>query len=168
MGHITMGQEQKKYHITAEGDVYKINEDGSFTSLGNAEQNYVYTDTKLLSGERYNVILESAGNQKLLVVKTIKELTSCPLKYAKSILDNIPSVIIDNISEAQATHIKSDLERIGAVVSIELYATKYTNHSVIGNDASKSRHSTSGKGSGCLCILFILVFTSVSLITYLI
>ena len=32
-----MGQEQKKYHITKEGKVFRINEDGSFTELGNAE-----------------------------------------------------------------------------------------------------------------------------------
>ncbi|MGN0225643.1 MAG: hypothetical protein ACI4A7_06135 [Prevotella sp.] len=34
-----MGQEQKKYHITDNGDIYRVNNDGSFTSMGNAEEN---------------------------------------------------------------------------------------------------------------------------------
>ena len=33
-----MGQERGKYHISKGGQVYRINEDGSFTELGNAEE----------------------------------------------------------------------------------------------------------------------------------
>ena len=33
-----MGENSKKYHVTDEGDVYRLNEDGSFTSMGNAEK----------------------------------------------------------------------------------------------------------------------------------
>lgn len=33
-----MGQEQKKYHVADNGDIFKINEDGSFTAIGNASQ----------------------------------------------------------------------------------------------------------------------------------
>lgn len=41
-----MGENPKKYHVTDEGDVYRINEDGSFTSMGNAEKMSNSTQTE--------------------------------------------------------------------------------------------------------------------------
>lgn len=53
-----MGQEQKKFHITDNGDIYKINEDGSFTSIGNASQ----VDTKITAEN--NTRVHKPSNQK--------------------------------------------------------------------------------------------------------
>lgn len=44
-----MGQQPNKYHINPEGDIFKVNEDGSFTSLGNAENKNKYIDKERLS-----------------------------------------------------------------------------------------------------------------------
>jgi len=68
----------------------------------------------------FNVILASAGQAKLQVVKAVKEATGLGLKEAKDLVDAAPnSVIKEKVSKAEAEQIKAALEEAGAEVEIK-------------------------------------------------
>ena len=67
----------------------------------------------------FNVILKAAGNQKLAVVKLVKELTSLGLKEAKELVDSAPKAIKEGVSKDEAAALKSQLEEAGAEVEVK-------------------------------------------------
>ncbi len=68
---------------------------------------------------QFDVILKSAGAQKLAVVKLVKELTSLGLKEAKELVDNAPNAIKEGISKDEAEALKKSLEEAGAEVELK-------------------------------------------------
>jgi ribosomal protein L7/L12 len=67
----------------------------------------------------FDVILKSAGAQKLGVVKLVKELTSLGLKEAKELVDGAPKAIKEGVSKDEANALKAQLEEAGAEVEIK-------------------------------------------------
>jgi large subunit ribosomal protein L7/L12 len=67
----------------------------------------------------FDVILKSAGQAKLQVVKLVKELTSLGLKESKELVDAAPKAIKENISKDEANALKVQLEEAGAEVEIK-------------------------------------------------
>ena len=67
----------------------------------------------------FDVILKSAGAQKLGVVKLVKELTSLGLKEAKELVDAAPKAIKEGVSKDEANALKAQLEEAGAEVEIK-------------------------------------------------
>ncbi|MCK9155219.1 MAG: 50S ribosomal protein L7/L12 [Paludibacteraceae bacterium] len=67
----------------------------------------------------FDVILKSAGANKLQVVKTVKELTGLGLKEAKDLVDGAPSPIKEGLSKAEAEDLKKKLEESGAEVELK-------------------------------------------------
>ena len=67
----------------------------------------------------FDVILKSAGAQKLAVVKLVKELTSLGLKEAKELVDAAPKAIKEGVSKDEANALKAQLEGAGAEVEIK-------------------------------------------------
>ena len=67
----------------------------------------------------FDVILKSAGAQKLAVVKLVKELTSLGLKEAKELVDAAPKPIKEGVSKDEANALKSHLEEAGAEVEVK-------------------------------------------------
>lgn len=68
----------------------------------------------------FTVILKSAGQAKLGVVKAVKELTGLGLKEAKDLTDKAPDAIIkEKASKAEAEQIKATLEEAGAEVELK-------------------------------------------------
>ena len=67
----------------------------------------------------FDVILKSAGAQKLAVVKLVKELTSLGPKEAKELVDAAPKAIKEGVSKDEATALKSQLEEAGAEVEVK-------------------------------------------------
>ncbi|MBQ3354909.1 MAG: 50S ribosomal protein L7/L12 [Bacteroidales bacterium] len=67
----------------------------------------------------FDVILKSAGAQKLGVVKLVKELTSLGLKEAKELVDAAPKTIKEGVSKDEANALKAQLEEAGAEVEIK-------------------------------------------------
>ena len=68
----------------------------------------------------FTVILKSAGQAKLGVVKAVKELTGLGLKEAKDLTDKAPDAIIkEKVSKAEAEQIKATLEEAGAEVEVK-------------------------------------------------
>lgn len=67
----------------------------------------------------FDVILKSAGQAKLGVVKAVKESTGLGLKEAKDIVDKAPVAVKEKISKAEAEALKAALEEAGAEVEIK-------------------------------------------------
>ena len=67
----------------------------------------------------FDVILKSAGAQKLAVVKLVKELTSLGLKEAKELVDAAPKALKEGVSKDAANALKAQLEEAGAEVEVK-------------------------------------------------
>ena len=67
----------------------------------------------------FDVILKSAGAQKLAVVKLVKELTSLGLKEAKDLVDAAPKALKEGVSKDEANALKAQLEEAGAEVEVK-------------------------------------------------
>ncbi|MCX6278357.1 MAG: 50S ribosomal protein L7/L12 [Bacteroidetes bacterium] len=67
----------------------------------------------------FDVILKSAGQAKLAVVKLVKELTSLGLKEAKELVDAAPKAIKEGVSKDEANALMVQLKEAGAEVEIK-------------------------------------------------
>lgn len=67
----------------------------------------------------FDVILVSAGQAKLQIVKAVKELTGLGLKEAKDLVDKLPAPIKEKVSKADAESLKAALEEAGGEVEIK-------------------------------------------------
>lgn len=67
----------------------------------------------------FDVILKSAGQSKLAVVKLVKELTGLGLKEAKEVVDGAPKAIKEKASKDEAEALKTQLEEAGAEVELK-------------------------------------------------
>ena len=67
----------------------------------------------------FDVILKSAGAQKLQVVKAVKEFIGLGLKEAKDLVDGAPKAVKEKVSKADAETLKAKLEEVGAEVEIK-------------------------------------------------
>lgn len=67
----------------------------------------------------YDVILTSAGQAKVGVIKVVKEITGLGLKEAKDLVDGAPKPIKEGVSKEEAESIKSQLEEAGAEVELK-------------------------------------------------
>lgn len=67
----------------------------------------------------FDVVLASAGDQKIKVIKVVRELTGLGLKEAKEVVDNAPKAIKEGISKEEAEEMKAKLEEVGAGVEVK-------------------------------------------------
>lgn len=67
----------------------------------------------------FDVVLASAGAEKIKVIKAVRELTGLGLKEAKELVDNAPKAIKEGASKEEAAEIKAKLEEVGAVVEVK-------------------------------------------------
>jgi len=67
----------------------------------------------------FDVILESAGDKKIQVIKAVREVTGLGLKEAKEVVDSAPKAVKEKASSDEANELKTKLEEAGAVVSIK-------------------------------------------------
>ena len=67
----------------------------------------------------FDVELTSAGDQKIKVIKVVREITGLGLKEAKEAVDGAPKVIKEGASKEDAEGIKAKLEEVGATVTLK-------------------------------------------------
>lgn len=67
----------------------------------------------------FDVILESAGDKKVPVIKEVRGLTSLGLKEAKDLVDNAPKAVLEGADKETAEKAKEALEGAGATVSLK-------------------------------------------------
>ena len=71
------------------------------------------------AAETYKVVMTSAGQKKIQVIKEIKELTGKGLKECKELADALPATIKEDVGPDEATSIKEKLEAAGAEVELQ-------------------------------------------------
>jgi len=69
--------------------------------------------------DEFDVVLESAGEKKIQVIKVVRELTSLGLKEAKDLVDGAPKALLEKVNKEAADKAKADLEAVGAGVSVK-------------------------------------------------
>ena len=67
----------------------------------------------------FDVVLKSAGAQKLGVIKVVREITGLGLKDAKDLVEAAPKAIKEGVSKDEAEKIKADLTAAGAEVEVK-------------------------------------------------
>jgi large subunit ribosomal protein L7/L12 len=69
--------------------------------------------------DEFDVILESAGDKKIQVIKEVRGLTSLGLKEAKDLVDNAPKPVLEKVAKDAAEKAKASLEGAGATVTVK-------------------------------------------------
>lgn len=67
----------------------------------------------------FNVVMTKFGDNKVNVIKVIREITGLGLKEAKDLVEGVPSVVKEAVSKADAEALKKKIEEAGAVVEIK-------------------------------------------------
>ena len=67
----------------------------------------------------FDVILESAGDKKIQVIKEVRAITGLGLKEAKALVDGAPGKVKEGVAKDEAETIKTQLEGAGATVKID-------------------------------------------------
>ncbi len=69
--------------------------------------------------DSFTVVLASAGEQKIAVMKVVKEALGLGLKEAKDLVDGAPATLKDGMKKAEAEELKKKLEEAGAKVELK-------------------------------------------------
>ncbi|HZU78833.1 MAG TPA: 50S ribosomal protein L7/L12 [Acidimicrobiales bacterium] len=67
----------------------------------------------------FTVVLSSAGDKKIQVIKEVRALTSLGLKEAKDLVDSAPKPVLERVPKEEADKAKAQLEEAGATVEIQ-------------------------------------------------
>jgi large subunit ribosomal protein L7/L12 len=67
----------------------------------------------------FNVVLKAIGDNKIPVIKVVREATGLGLKEAKEVVDGAPSTIKEGLSKEDAEQVKAKLEEVGATAALE-------------------------------------------------
>ena len=67
----------------------------------------------------FTVMLTSAGDKKINVIKAVREATGLGLKEAKELVDGAPAAVKENVAKAEAEDLKAKLEEAGATVELK-------------------------------------------------
>jgi large subunit ribosomal protein L7/L12 len=67
----------------------------------------------------FDVVLTSAGDKKIQVIKEVRALTSLGLKEAKDLVDNAPKPVLERVNKEAADKAKEQLEAAGATVEVK-------------------------------------------------
>ena len=69
--------------------------------------------------DSYSVVLASAGEQKIAVMKVVKEVLALGLKEAKDLVDGAPATLKDGVKKAEAEEIKKKIEEAGGKIELK-------------------------------------------------
>jgi large subunit ribosomal protein L7/L12 len=69
--------------------------------------------------DSFNVIIKDAGQQKIQVIKVVREVTGKGLKEAKDLVDAAPAVVKEGAKKEEAEELKKRLEEAGATVELK-------------------------------------------------
>lgn len=67
----------------------------------------------------FNVVLTNAGDQKIKVIKVVRDATGLGLKEAKDLVDGAPKTVKENVSKEEAEDLKAKFSEVGAVVELQ-------------------------------------------------
>ncbi len=99
---------QEKFGVSAAIPVAAVAAPGAAAAAAPAEEK-----------TEFNVILQSAGEKKIQVIKVVRELTSLGLKEAKDLVDGAPKAVKEGVPREEAESVKAKLVEAGATVEIK-------------------------------------------------
>ncbi len=67
----------------------------------------------------FNIELKAAGDQKINVIKMVREVTGLGLKEAKDMVDGAPKIVKENVKKEEAEEIRKKLSEVGATVELK-------------------------------------------------
>ena len=67
----------------------------------------------------FNVVLSAAGDQKIKVIKVVRDATGLGLKEAKELVDGAPKTVKENVSKEEAEELKAKFTEVGATVELQ-------------------------------------------------
>lgn len=67
----------------------------------------------------FNVVLTSGGDQKIAVIKVVRELTELGLKEAKDLVEGAPQTVKEDVKKEEAEEMKKKLEEAGGTVELQ-------------------------------------------------
>ena len=67
----------------------------------------------------FDVVLEGFGDNKIAVIKAVREITGLGLKEAKEVVENAPTAVQEGVAKDAAEEMKSKLEEAGAAVTLK-------------------------------------------------
>jgi len=76
-------------------------------------------DAAAAEQDSFTVVLESAGDKKIPVIKVVRQITGLGLKEAKDLVDGAPGNVKEGVAKEEAEKMKADLEEAGAQVSLK-------------------------------------------------
>ena len=99
---------EERYGVTAAAPVAIAAASGAVAAAPAAEEK-----------TSFDVILASAGDKKIQVIKVVRELTALGLKEAKDLVDGAPVDVKTNVAKAEAEDLKKALSEAGAIVELK-------------------------------------------------
>jgi len=100
---------EDKFGVSAAAPVMMA---GAMPSDGAGEEAAVEKDS-------FDVVLTSAGEKKIQVIKVVREFTSLGLKEAKALVDEIPKPVKEGVPKEEAEEIQSRFQDVGATVELQ-------------------------------------------------
>ena len=100
-----IGEIEEKFGVTATAPVAAVVASGAGEAVAEVKT-------------EFDVVLKSAGQAKINVIKAVRSITDLGLKEAKALVDAAPKTLKEAISEAEANEIKTMLEEAGAEVEL--------------------------------------------------
>jgi large subunit ribosomal protein L7/L12 len=67
----------------------------------------------------FDVVISSAGDKKIQVIKVVRALTNLGLKEAKDLVDGAPNAVKEGVAREEADQMKTQLEEAGATVELK-------------------------------------------------
>jgi len=100
---------EEKFNVTAAAPVAVAAAGGGAAAAAPAEE----------EKDEFDVVLASAGAQKIQVIKVVRELTSLGLKEAKDLVDGAPKPVLEKATKEAAEAAKTKLAEAGATVEVK-------------------------------------------------
>jgi len=69
--------------------------------------------------DSFDVVLEGFGDNKIAVIKVVRELTGLGLKEAKDVVEGAPKAVLEGVAKDKAEEAKSKLEEAGAAITLK-------------------------------------------------
>lgn len=99
---------EEKFGVSAAAPMSMAMPGASGAEVGEAEEK-----------TEFNIELKAVGDQKIQVIKAVKEITGKGLKEAKDMVDKAPVVVKEKVAKAEAEELKKKLEAAGATVELK-------------------------------------------------
>ena len=99
---------QEKFGVTAAAPMAMMAMPGAAAGAAKVEEQ-----------TEFSVVITSAGDKKIQVIKAVRELTSLGLKEAKDLVEAVPAKVKEGVSKEEAAAAKAKLEENGATVEIK-------------------------------------------------